>query len=417
MVGSVINSPQTRVCHLWRMDESPTTDVDAPRRKWTRKQPELCKKCGEPGHRAKTCGRSKPERDPDSRELRCRNCGQVGHNRMTCTNERDAAYIPEHLKSKHTGKTACSRCGSRDHNVARCEQTEVTRADRLCTICGKVKTTEAHNAGEIGPCRSCFVRERARKPRPCAVCGNEFMPKDTGRKVCSEPCRRVAISRANIGTHDKLTGQTFGEWTVLSHEKAERCFCRCACGHADSVIAQALRDGKSTACRSCTRMHRAALVTDEQRQLSRVARMATANAIAREKYAALSPDARRRQATVKRAQRSATRLTDAQKQKYKEKRAFSVLRAKELVLALKAKPCMDCGQLFHHVCMDFDHRTGETKTAGVAELVKRGAPHDVILAEVAKCDLVCSTCHRLRTYNRHQGIEPAYGPTNPLPDV
>jgi hypothetical protein len=48
--------------------------------------------------------------------------------------------------------------------------------------------------------------------------------------------------------------------------------------------------------------------------------------------------------------------------------------------------------------MDFDHRDPHTKVADVSTLVKTYVPWDQVLAEIAKCDLVCVNCHRLRTY-------------------
>ena len=68
------------------------------------------------------------------------------------------------------------------------------------------------------------------------------------------------------------------------------------------------------------------------------------------------------------------------------------------VSTLRAKPCMDCGGSFPPCCMDFDHREGEEKTAAVADLVRRSYSKEAILAEIAKCDLVCANCHRVRTH-------------------
>ena len=64
---------------------------------------------------------------------------------------------------------------------------------------------------------------------------------------------------------------------------------------------------------------------------------------------------------------------------------------------LKSKPCMDCGNTFPPECMDFDHVRG-TKFKGVGLLVMYKS--EVLEAEIAKCDLVCANCHRIRTTER-----------------
>ena len=70
----------------------------------------------------------------------------------------------------------------------------------------------------------------------------------------------------------------------------------------------------------------------------------------------------------------------------------------KFVARLKNKPCMDCWGWFEPCQMDFDHRPGEIKIDGIANLY--GRCKEGILDEIAKCDLVCANCHRLRTYNR-----------------
>jgi hypothetical protein len=52
--------------------------------------------------------------------------------------------------------------------------------------------------------------------------------------------------------------------------------------------------------------------------------------------------------------------------------------------------------------MQFDHRPGEGKSFDVASAV-RGYSRKRILAEIAKCDLVCANCHAVRTYRRQIG--------------
>jgi hypothetical protein len=49
--------------------------------------------------------------------------------------------------------------------------------------------------------------------------------------------------------------------------------------------------------------------------------------------------------------------------------------------------------------MQFDHRDPREKKYLVSQMVGR-AGRGTILAEVAKCDIVCANCHRERTYQR-----------------
>jgi len=65
--------------------------------------------------------------------------------------------------------------------------------------------------------------------------------------------------------------------------------------------------------------------------------------------------------------------------------------------ALKASPCTDCGGTFPPECMDWDHVRGE-KVKGLGSMGSHVGP--ALLAEIDKCDLVCSNCHRIRTRRR-----------------
>lgn len=62
---------------------------------------------------------------------------------------------------------------------------------------------------------------------------------------------------------------------------------------------------------------------------------------------------------------------------------------------LKDKPCVDCGESYDPIVMDFHHREGTEKDFRVSQSPKTVAK-DRILSEVAKCDLLCANCHRLR---------------------
>lgn len=69
---------------------------------------------------------------------------------------------------------------------------------------------------------------------------------------------------------------------------------------------------------------------------------------------------------------------------------------------LKAETsCADCDQYYPACCMDFDHIRGK-KSFGIAN--GAGRDRQVVLAEIAKCELVCANCHRIRTYLRNRKL-------------
>ena len=71
----------------------------------------------------------------------------------------------------------------------------------------------------------------------------------------------------------------------------------------------------------------------------------------------------------------------------------------ELMRSHKEVPCADCGGVFPPYVMDFDHVTGE-KELNVSRALRVSVAR--MLAEIAKCEVVCSNCHRIRTYERRQ---------------
>lgn len=70
-----------------------------------------------------------------------------------------------------------------------------------------------------------------------------------------------------------------------------------------------------------------------------------------------------------------------------------------VVLPFKELPCTDCGKHYPPVCMEFDHVRG-VKAYDVSDM--RGFPKQAILAEIAKCEIVCSNCHAIRTDQRRK---------------
>lgn len=70
----------------------------------------------------------------------------------------------------------------------------------------------------------------------------------------------------------------------------------------------------------------------------------------------------------------------------------------EYVRKMKEAPCKDCGVSYPHYVMDFDHLVD--KTHNVSNMVRSGYSLARVKTEIEKCELVCSNCHRERTWLR-----------------
>ena len=60
-------------------------------------------------------------------------------------------------------------------------------------------------------------------------------------------------------------------------------------------------------------------------------------------------------------------------------------------------PCVDCGET-DPVVLEFDHL--DEKLASICLLLSQAATSKAIKAEIARCEVVCTNCHRRRTATR-----------------
>lgn len=100
----------------------------------------------------------------------------------------------------------------------------------------------------------------------------------------------------------------------------------------------------------------------------------------------------------------AARLIEKRKLIYAERRLPEPItqleQGREYVRRIKTEnPCLDCLSFYPYYVMDFDHVRG-TKLGDVSDLSSKWCNPAVLMAEIAKCDLVCSNCHRERTQQR-----------------
>lgn len=223
--------------------------------------------------------------------------------------------------------------------------------------------------GHSGPIED-FVREKKRKPFEC------------------KPCKRKRSKksyRTNIGTYQsRAARRRFEARQLIENTKSGSCmdcggklhYCQMDFDHRD----------QSQKKKPISRLHQAGMkiLLEEIEKCDLVC----ANC--------------HRDRTQKQAERA--RIDKAGLTKRQE----LTQKTNEFVNSLKAeKICADCGDPHPYWRLDFDHR--EDKVSTVSKLKLGCYSKERILEEVAKCDLVCANCHRLRTWNRQR--QARMGPT------
>lgn len=68
----------------------------------------------------------------------------------------------------------------------------------------------------------------------------------------------------------------------------------------------------------------------------------------------------------------------------------------------ESNACADCNRFHPYYVMQFDHLFD--KENNVSALVSSNYSLNAILSEIQKCDLVCTNCHKHRTYTRNRGL-------------
>lgn len=68
----------------------------------------------------------------------------------------------------------------------------------------------------------------------------------------------------------------------------------------------------------------------------------------------------------------------------------------------RGQRCLDCKRRVAQRALHFDHLPGFEKICNVSEMVQRAVSKETLLAEVAKCELVCESCHGKRSWARRQ---------------
>ena len=80
-------------------------------------------------------------------------------------------------------------------------------------------------------------------------------------------------------------------------------------------------------------------------------------------------------------------------------RAQSSHRNSQFIRAYKTinNKCVDCQQTYPYYVLDFDPVRGK-KLVAVSKMATKSYSQGLLEAEIAKCDIVCANCHRVRTF-------------------
>jgi len=102
------------------------------------------------------------------------------------------------------------------------------------------------------------------------------------------------------------------------------------------------------------------------------------------------------------------------KQNYKENKARYKANAKKRQREIrdwyndyKSKLfCKNCGEN-HPGCLDFHHKDRDVKEKEISQAMGSGWSVEKLLEEMAKCDVLCSNCHR-KLHSKFEMKEPEY---------
>lgn len=104
-------------------------------------------------------------------------------------------------------------------------------------------------------------------------------------------------------------------------------------------------------------------------------------------------------ASVKKWQEANSNKVREYKQKFKQKAKQS---ARDFVESIKQSSSCSCGE--NHIrCLEFHHRNPDDKQHLISKMVASGYSIKAIQSEIAKCEIICSNCHRIR---HAQGVVP-----------
>jgi 5-methylcytosine-specific restriction endonuclease McrA len=162
----------------------------------------------------------------------------------------------------------------------------------------------------------------------------------------------------------------------------------------NSLMDQAQLKQETRQCSSCAAVRPAAEFRSGRRRCAACRRAEKRASYAKHKESVLAYQAAYRSAHAAQIAAHSFEYRQRNLDTLRQKDRLRYERAKTYLLGLKKGPCADCSLVYPPECMDFDHIRG-SKVESVGRLVTYA--RSVVNAEVAKTELVCACCHRIRT--------------------
>ena len=96
------------------------------------------------------------------------------------------------------------------------------------------------------------------------------------------------------------------------------------------------------------------------------------------------------------------RWRKANPEAYKATYTAEFEKRRQILLNARANGCKTCDEK-DPACLDFHHRDPNTKEGHIGEFRKFGMKR--LLAEIAKCDVLCANCHRKHHRDARQAVK------------
>jgi hypothetical protein len=225
---------------------------------------------------------------------------------------------------------------------------------------------------------------------------------------------QLATARNRLGVTTTQTGhgpRSFYTWNLdlsVSHERPVQVGYAMACERPTAKFPDgrtgtpagygAHRKAGEEPCRACTDAFSAA---SAERRRSLSPEEAEREREMRNGYAR---DFRQRERDAGRANGAENRYFERQKALGLQNVARDKFMAtsREIMREAKSAPCADCGVRYPYYVMQFDHVPERGPKLFNVGHIGPTCSREKLLAEIAKCDVVCSNCHAERTFQRGQ---------------